>query len=158
MKKNFLRFAVQIVVLIFVTAISTFLIFIFFSSQDSYLESSITSVLQVIFSICLIVSAGSLVTGIPSFMVKLDQNGIGKSLSAKAIPWADVDHVKIVGMPAIKLLYRAVFSSRTDQREVHLFIFDNQAAFLSDLTAFLPWTDALNLADIPSEVRRPDRS
>lgn len=154
MKKNYLRFALQIMLLIGTTAVFVFCIVVFFVNGQFDWPQDAVSMLQSVISVCLIVGVMSLVIGLPSFLVNIDSSGIKKGFFSNTLSWSDVDHAKIVGVPSIKHFNKLILSGRGQTVEINLFIFDNQEEFVEGVRMFLPWATALDVKSLPSEASK----
>lgn len=158
MKKNYIKFMLQIFFLIIAVSFVVFLVTAFLVNKPLSPIQDMIPILQAILSISLIVGIVSFIFAFPSFLVKIDNLGIKKNFWSKVFLWSDIDHVKIVGISAIKYFNRAVFSGRGRTVEISLFIFDDQEAFLKEIEKHLPWSKGLDITNgLPSEVVKPDR-
>lgn len=152
MKKNYLRFALQIMLLIGTIAVFVFCVIIFFVNGQFDWSQDAVSMLQSVVSVCLIVGVMSLIIGLPSFLVKIDSSGIKKGFLSNTLSWSDMDHAKIVGVPSMKYFNKLILSGCGQTIEINLFIFDNQEKFVENVRMFLPWATDLDVKNLPSEV------
>ena len=154
MKKNFLRFALQIMLLIGTTAAFVFCVVTFFVNEQFGWSQDAVTMLQSVVSVCLIVGVMSLAIGLPSFLVNIDSSGIKKGLLSNTLSWSDMGHAKIVGVPSIKYFNKLILSGRGQTVEINLFVFENQEKFVEDVRIFLPWETDLDVNNLPSEASK----
>lgn len=154
MKKNYLRFALQIILLISTTAVFVFCVATFFVNEQFDWLQDTASMLKSIVSVCLIVGVMNLVIGLPSFLVRIDSSGIKKNFLSNTLSWSDIDHAKIIGFSSIKHFNKLILSGRGQTIEINLFIFDNQERFIEKVRTFLPWATNLDIKSLPSEASK----
>jgi len=154
MERNYFKFIVA--AFISAMALSLLLIYLVFYIIDGRVDQIINgfALLQVAIYVGAITTLMVIVSGLFSFLVCTDSEGIKVGLSGKKIAWSEVQKIRIVGIPKIKSFNRMIISGVGVDVEVKLFIFKNQEDFLGKLVDYLPWANSLDITALPSEVSK----
>ena len=150
MEKNYIKFVVR--VFIMAMSLTAVLILAVFSAIG---WSDYAELLPTIMYVGLITFSMSVVLGSFAFIVRLDSQCIKVGMPGRKLNWEDINSIKIVGIPKVKLLNRMILIGPNGKTlEVKLFIFKDQKEFFGKLSTILPWAIGLDSGEVPLQVSK----